>query len=138
MFAELEFGDNEMGQYIEPKYIVVKYSAQINRTYDCCLPHADPRCKSFEIVVNSPDKSDLNLEEWYIYGGQKNGRIVFHLSGENSSDIGSDSIVYFEDAYCSAISEHYNIAGNVLRQLRLTIVPMSFRVCDIDFVRQES
>lgn len=137
MFAELEFGDNETGHYTDPKYVVVKYSAEINRTYDCCLPHADARCKSFEIVVNSPDKTDLNLEEWYICGSQKNGRIVFHLSGETSNELDSDSIVYFEDAYCSAIAEHYDIAGNVLRQLKLTIVPMSFKVCDIDFVRQE-
>lgn len=137
MFAELEFGDNEMGLYTAPKYVVVKYSAEINRTYDCCLPHADPRCRAFEIVVNSPDKTDLNLVEWYIDGSQKNGRLTFHLSGETTNELDNESVVYFEDAYCSELAEHYDISGKVLRQLRLTIVPMSFKVCDIDFIRQE-
>lgn len=137
MFAELEFGDNEMGQYIEPRYNVVRYNCNLNRTYDCCLPHADPKCRAFVIVVNSPDKSDLNLVEWYIEGCQKSGRITFHLSGDDGSGSQEESVVMFEDAYCSAIAEHYDIAGNVLRQLTLTIVPMKFTVCDVDFVRQE-
>lgn len=137
MFARLEFGDNAVNRYIAPSYNVVSYGSKINRTHDCCLPHANPVCRSFEIVVNSPDKSDLNIVEWYIDGSQKSGRIVFFLDGKGDNSAEYESIVYFEDAYCSAISEHYDIMENAVRRLKLTIVPMSMKVCDIEFVRPE-
>ncbi len=138
MLARLEFGDNYTGKYVSPSYGVVSYASTIRRTHDCCLPHAYPVCRSFEVVVNSPDKSDLNIVEWYIEGCQKSGRILFFLDGnkeDNSAEY--ESVVYFEDAYCSAISEHYDISEKSLRQLKLTIVPMSLKVCDIEFVRPE-
>lgn len=137
MFARLEFGDNSTGKYTSPYYNVVNYASTINRTHDCCLPHACPVCRSFEVVVNSPDKSDLNIVEWYIEGCQKSGRIIFFLDGQADSSAEYESVVYFEDAYCSAISEHYAISERSLRQLKLTIVPMNLKVCDIEFVRPE-
>ena len=137
MFAKLEFGDNATEKYVVPQYNVVSYGSRIVRTYDCCLPHANPVCRSFEIVVNSIDKTDLNLVEWYIEGSQKSGKITFYMEENVTSDVIRKSVVYFEDAYCSTISEHYDLEEKTIRQLKLTIVPMSLRVCDIDFVRPE-
>lgn len=137
MFAKLEFGDNASEKYVAPQYNVVNYNSVIMRTHDCCLPHANPRCETFEIVINTPDKADLNLIEWYIEGCQKSGKITFDLESNETGDESRKSVVYFEDAYCSAISEHYDIDEKAVRQLKLMIVPMSLNVCDIDFVRHE-
>ena len=135
MFARLEFGDNSVDRYVAPFYNVVSYNSTIYRTHDGSLPQTIPVCRSFEIVVNSPDKSDLNIVEWYMEGSQKSGRIIFFLDGKGDDSAEYESVVYFEDAYCSAISEHYDISEKSLRQLKLTIIPMRLKVCDIEYER---
>lgn len=137
MFAKLEFGDNTSQRYVLPRYNVVSYGSKISRSFDCNQPFANPMCKCIEIAVNSLDKMDMTFVDWYIGGGQKSGKITFDIEENVTSDVIRQSIVYFEDAFCIAIAECYDIENAAIRQLKLTIIPMSIKVCDIDFVRSD-
>lgn len=106
--ASLQFGDNMVGYYAQ-QYGVVNFKSHFNREYDGFQPSAHAYCEHIEISVIAPGKQDLNLYEWYVSGGVLNGRIVFDATLGANADQDETRCLYFEEAHCYSISEHYDI-----------------------------
>jgi hypothetical protein len=65
---------------------------------------------------------DLSLYDWYISGEPLNGRVVLDLSDGQASADGNGVNLEFEEAYCYAIEEEYQIDDMMRRTVKLSIV----------------
>jgi len=134
--SKIQFGDNDFKRY-SSEYRITDCKCSFNRSFDCCLPHADAKCESIEVSVVAPGMTDLNLVEWFIYNSVLSGRIMFDLSGDLNSDEDFVQEIYFENAYCASLSENYDIESNMQRLLSLVIIPTTVTVFDVCFPRPE-
>ena len=66
--------------------------------------------------------ADLSLYDWYISGQPLSGRVLFDLSEGQASSSQDNVNMVFEDAYCFAIEEEYNIDEAKRRTVKLSLV----------------
>ncbi|MCQ2343903.1 MAG: hypothetical protein MJ002_03140 [Paludibacteraceae bacterium] len=134
--SKIQFGNNELKQY-SLEYNIIECKCSFNRTFDCCLPHADVKCEQIEVSVVAPGMNDLNLVEWFINNSEQSGRILLELADniDNSEDFAHE--ILFEDAYCASLCENYDIETKSRRIMTLVIVPLNVTVFDVNFPRPE-
>ena len=85
-------------------------------------PSTDAQCENISLTLVAPDMEDLSLYDWYISGDPQNGRVVLNLSDAKADTDGSEANLEFEEAYCYAIEEEYQIDGMMRRTVKLSIV----------------
>lgn len=129
--THLQFGDNEEELY-NADYPVVEFHSHFSRGYNSSRPETEPDCTSLEVTLVAPDKSDLELQEWYFGKSFKSGRLLFNLMDLNvQGDYSSFRTLRFHDAQCYSIGEEYDVDGGSLRLIRLSI---RCRRCEMDDV----
>jgi len=131
--ARLQFGDNDQGLYPR-EYLVANCRCHFSRRYNGFRPDMDAICERVEITVIAPGMEDLSLYEWYINGTLQSGRLIYDLSGISGNDEPVTREVLFNDAYCFALAEEYNINGGNRRLLKLSIVGENITINDSKFV----
>ena len=119
--AKLQIGDNS-SQIYSKQYNVVNLTCHYKRFTSSCRPNTDALCEHIAITLVAPDMEDLSLYDWYISGEPLNGRVALDLSEGQASADGNGVNLEFEEAYCYAIEEEYQIDGMMRRMLKLSIV----------------
>lgn len=130
--AVLEFGDNDIQRYTK-QYLVSDYQLVFDRPYNDFAPEASARCERLEVVVVAPGKNDLGLFKWFSEQSIQGGRLVI---GQNYGKLTNDEdtqVIYFEEAQCFSLSEHYGIGTQRRRTLKLCIVAKEMIIDDITY-----
>ncbi len=130
--SKLQFGDNSC-QWYNKEYMVAKCSCHVNRNYNHNHPDSVPRCERIVLTLNVPVKEDLMLYEWFVDQFYMSGRILVDVVSIKDSDDTDPHIIYFDDAQCYSISEHYDVGEKKMRRLTLELDAMRVKVCDVDF-----
>lgn len=120
VIALLQFGDN-INEIYNVEYRVVSCSTHYVRGYNSLHPTTTPFCHSIDIKLIAPKKDDLELQNWFLQGTLRTGRI-FCTTWKDQGGSCARSI-FFEDAACYSLIENYDIHDNNLRTLTLKIVP---------------
>ena len=119
--AKLQIGDNN-SQIYSKQYNVVNLTCHYARLTSSSRPNTDARCEHIAMTLVAPDMEDLSLYDWYISGEPLNGRVVLDLSDGQASADGNGVNLEFEEAYCYAIEEEYQIDDMMRRTVKLSIV----------------
>ena len=119
--AKLQIGDNSSHIYSKQDN-VVNLTCHYKRLTSSSRPSTDAQCENISLTLVAPDMEDLSLYDWYISGEPLSGRVVLALSDGKAGDSGSDANLVFEEAYCYAIEEEYQIDGMMQRTVKLSIV----------------
>ena len=119
--AKLEIGNNYAKMYTKG-YNVVNVFCHFTRETSSSRPDTDARCECIDITLVAPTIEDNSLYNWYISGEPLNGRVAFDLDGELTSHFSDTGNLVFEDAYCFAIEEDYDIDRPMRRTLKLSLV----------------
>lgn len=130
--TKLQFGDNTCEWY-NKEYMVAKCSCRINRNYNHNHPDSAPRCERIVVTLNVPVKEDLMLYEWFVDQSFMSGRILVDINTYKDANETAPHIIYFDNAQCYSISEHYDIGENKLRRITLELDAENVRVCDVDY-----
>lgn len=133
LITHLQFGDNEEELY-DKDYPVIEFRSRFSRGYNNSRPETPPDCTCMDVTLVAPDKNDLGLQEWYFTNSFRNGRIyseVMDLSVQGEYQ--SVRSIYFRDARCYALSENYDINGDSLRLMRLSIRCRQTKVDGVPF-----
>lgn len=127
--AHLQFGDNDSGMY-NKSYPIVRCHTHLSKGFSSHNVTSDAYCECIEVTVVAPTNRDLELQDWFLSGTPRTGRISYSLTDVNG--VGGnikDRTIMFEDAQCFKLSEDYDIANNNLRLLTVAFVP---KVCQVD------
>ena len=119
--AKLEIGNNHAKMYSK-NYNVVNLFCHYTRQTGSTRPNTDARCECIDITLVAPTMEDNSLYRWYISNESLCGRVSFDLTGEQDSTSSDDGNLVFEDAYCFAIEEDYDIDRPMRRMLKLSLV----------------
>lgn len=119
--AKLEIGNN-YAKMFSRNYNVVNLFCHYSRQANSTRPDTDARCECIDITLVAPTMDDLSLYSWYISGESLCGRVKFDLNGELGAIISDEGDLVFEDAYCFAIEEDYDIDRPMRRTVKLSIV----------------
>ena len=119
--AKLEIGNNHAKMYSRG-YNVVNLLCHYTRQTNSSRPNTDARCECIDITLVAPTMEDNSLYRWYISNESLCGRVSFDLTGEQDSTSSDDGNLVFEDAYCFAIEEDYDIDRPMRRMLKLSLV----------------
>ena len=119
--AKLQIGDNS-SQIYSKEYNVVNLTCHYTRLTSSSRPNTDALCEHIAMTLVAPDMEDLSLYDWYISGEPLNGRVVLDLSDGQASTDGNGVNLEFEEAYCYAIEEEYQIDDMMRRTVKLSIV----------------
>lgn len=130
--AKLQFGDN-ISKWYNKEYMVAKCTCHHSRNYNHNHPDSAPRCERISITLNVPAKEDLMLYEWFVDQSFFSGRILVNVFSYKDSDDTEPHIIYFNDAQCYSIEEHYDVTSNKLRRITIELDAMSVNICDVDF-----
>ena len=119
--ARLQFGDNVSRRYSR-EYLVTDFKCHVSRHHNEARPDGYPRCETMELTVVVPGKDDLNLYEWYVDHSCISGRVLVELSAPSPNQPPQWKEVLFENAFCYAMAEQYDIDARTRRSLHLSIV----------------
>ena len=118
--AKLQIGDNNSRVYSK-QYNVVNLICHYTRLTNSSRPNTDALCEHITMTLVASNMEDLSLYDWYISGEPLNGRVVLDPDGRAISD-GNDLNLEFEEGYCYAIEEEYQIDSMMRRTVKLSIV----------------
>lgn len=136
LMTRLRLGERINASYGR-EYLVVGCAVHIHRDHNTLHPCAKPVCESLEVTVVAPDKTNLELQEWFLSHSLRSGRLEHEIQDlRNPSDTLERHIV-FEDAQCFSYHEHYDIREQSLRLLTLRIFPKTCVVDNISFIAEE-
>lgn len=126
--AHLQLGDNFSRAYSKC-YNVVKCVTHLTKGYSSHNVSSEAYCDSIEVTVVAPTSEDLELQDWFLSGTPRTGRLSFSLAdiGNGAADI--ERSIEFEDAQCFRLNESYDIDNYNLRLLTLAFVP---NVCEVE------
>lgn len=84
-------------------------------------PSGKPKGGLINVVLVSPDDTDLTLHEWMRdKDTTKNGRITLRVNKDNKF---ASKTIDFEDAYCVRLYEYFNGNNEVLMYTKISILP---------------
>ena len=132
--AILQFGSNTTKRYYK-QYMVSDCHIVHRRKYDKFCPKGSASCERLEVSIVSPGRDDLEMFEWYDSQNAQEGRIVITTTSVKASDSDSEHIIYFDNAHCFSLSEHYDIRSTRRRILKLAIEAETVHVDDVTFKR---
>ena len=119
-------------------YLVVGCVVHVNRSHHTLFSNSSPVCESMEITVVAPDKTDLELQEWFLMHSLRSGKLEYEIQDiQLNADSTQIREIVFEDAQCFSYREHYDIDNQSQRMLTLKIFPKEFQVEDLTFVAKE-
>lgn len=130
--TKLQFGDN-VSKFYNKEYMVAKCSCHVNRNYNHNHPDSAPRCERITVTLNVPAKEDIMLYEWFVDQSYFSGRILADVNSYKDAGNSEPHIIYFDDAQCYSISEHYDVGDNKLRRLTIELDAMRVNICDVDY-----
>lgn len=132
--AILQFGSNTTKRYYK-QYMVSDCHFVHERKYSKSCPVGSASCERLEVSIVCPGRDDLEMYEWYDSQNTQEGRIVITTTSVKASDGDSEHIVYFDNAHCFSLSEHYDISVARRRILKLAIEAETVHVDDVTFKR---
>lgn len=129
--AHLQFGDNYTSNY-NKTYNVVKCFAHFTKGFSSRNVSTDAYCESIEVTVVAPNKDDLELQEWFLSGTSRTGRLNFQLMDVATNGSFTGRSIEFDDAQCFRLKEYYDIHESNQLLLTLTFIP---KVCEVEHNR---
>lgn len=101
----------------------------LKREYDFFHPTSKTVCESISLSIESPDRDDRFLQEWYITGDSHSGRILIDISDPAKENQERIKQIFFEDAVCFSIGESF-ASDSVRRIINLNINCEKVRTSD--------
>lgn len=132
--AYIEFGNNDSKRYFK-QYMISDCYIVNEKPFNKFCPEGDASCERLEVSIISPGRDDLDLYEWYDTQNFQDGRIVITTMSVKTSDFDAEHIIYFENARCFSLSEHYDASTNRRRIIKLAIEAEKICVDEIEFNR---
>jgi hypothetical protein len=132
--AYIEFGNNDSKRYFK-QYMISDCYIVHEKPFNKFCPEGDANCERLEVSIISPGRDDLDLYEWYDTQNYQDGRIVITTMSVKTSDFDAEHIIYFENARCFSLSEHYDASTNRRRIITLAIEAEKICVDEIEFNR---
>lgn len=114
--AVLKLGDTRAGIFYK-EFDLLSVKTKFVRRANGILPSNDCRCTLIEVSLIVPEKSNLDLFEWYINKDTLSGSIEMTEPGF----MGNENIrtLSFEGAQCCGITQTYDIESR--RQFLMTV-----------------
>jgi hypothetical protein len=119
--AKLQIGNNDAKLY-QKNYNVVTLFCRFARHASVNRPDTDARCECIDITLLAPTMEDNSLYDWYVNGESLSGRVSFDLTNGLGNSNSDDGDLVFEDAYCFAIEENYDIDKPTRRTIKLSLI----------------
>ena len=130
--ASLMFGDNSNQTTFseDNSYALKDFRCEIFRVHKRSVSVQDADYVKFIVSLNSPQCSDLRLQEWYSKGDAKEGKIQYHLDDVNQLTQKTEEILFY-NAYCIGISERYDKNNNI-SEMELSFLSEGVNIDKID------
>ena len=121
LYALLKFGNNELGLY-DRSYKLITVRNSFARKAEGFFADTVCRCSNISVVLQTPDKSDLFLYDWFISGSSFSGCIEMEEIQEDCEL--HRRLVKFEDARCHLICESFDSSLKRHPLTRLEFIPL--------------
>ena len=107
-------------------YTILECEYEFNQAVDVTgRPSDRPRGGLINLVIVSPDDSDLTFHEWmFDKESTKDGHIAFTVNiSENT--LTANKTLTFEDAYCVRLYEYFNNGNSIQMYTKISIMANS-------------
>ena len=103
------------------KYSVLECEYEFNQSVDVTgRPSDRPRGGVINVVIMSPDDSDLTMHEWMRdKDTTKDGSLVLYV---NRDSVNAPKTIKFEEAYCIRLYEYFNNNNALPMYTKLSIM----------------
>lgn len=121
VIAKLNLGVKKDDSY-EHSYDIIECTYKSSRSFNRATFTPDTnRCQTLiDIMLTSPDKSDLALYEWYLMRTVYSGEVYINLAITSSSlELEEPCKLTFTGGYCYEITEGYDVLNSVTTGLNI-------------------
>ncbi len=103
------------------RYSVLECEYEFNQSVDVTgRPSDRPRGGVINVVIMSPDDSDLTMHEWMRdKDTTKDGSLVLYV---NRDSVNAQKTIKFEEAYCIRLYEYFNNNNSLPMYTKLSIM----------------
>ncbi|MCQ2143723.1 MAG: hypothetical protein MJY56_06615 [Bacteroidales bacterium] len=131
-FATLKFGNNDSGRY-NREYPVMSARSRFLRDSEGLRPDSSFRCEKVTITLIVPQRTDVELYDWFVSGSCLSGCIEMEES--SSSEDSRKRVMTFENAQCFGLREEYDSRNNRRQLLTIEMVAERIVADDVEFCR---
>lgn len=132
VFATLKFGNNDSGRY-NREYPVVSARSRFLRDSEGLRPDSSFRCEKVTITLVVPQRTDIELYDWFINGSSLSGCIEMEESSSNQDS--HKRVLTFENAQCFGLREEYDVRIDKRQMLTIDMVAERIMADDVEFIR---
>lgn len=131
-FATLKFGNNDSDRY-NREYPVMSVRSRFLRDSDGLRPDSSFRCEKVTITLVVPQRTDVELYDWFVSGSSLSGCIEMEETSASSDS--HKRALTFENAQCFGLREEYDSRSAQRLLLTIDMVAEQIVADDVEFRR---
>ena len=131
-FATLKFGNNDSGRY-NREYPVLSARSRFLRNSEGLRPDSSFRCENVTITLVVPQRTDIELYDWFVSGSSLSGCI--EMDESSSTEDSHKRVIKFENAQCFGLREEYDSRNEKRQLLTIDIVAEQIVADNVEFHR---
>ena len=132
LLAKLYIGDNSLSS-CPREYKVVDFQLLSGRKSNEYCADSEAFNDRLRVALIAPDKTNLELYEWYVTQSLISGKLVIDLSNQSAKYEQTERTIKFESGQCFSLAEKYDINSKNRHLLILEIVLHQMSVDDVIF-----